>query len=826
MLLSDFNDDWYVVRERPTPDNGGKPAGPFRLPRDEMIGETRSPKVPAAHNNGYYPGGTYRYTKTFTPSGSWRGRQVIAQFESIYHRSKVFLNGKLVGGRPSGYITVHVDLTPHLRYDEENVIEVVADNFAQPNSRWYTGSGIYRPVHLLVGGSTSIKPFGLYLHTKSLTGSRALIGMTIKTKSLTSQPVYAIIEVECHTVHGDIIGSLVASTKFQARLGGEAKIAHTFEIDNVAPWTCDSPSLYQVTVRLKSLDGESLDTAIDRIGVRTVELTPERGLCINGKRVLLRGACIHHDNGVIGAVTLPEAEDRRVRILQEAGFNAIRSAHNSISIATLNACDKYGVLVMDEHTDIWFMSKGAYDYHLEFEEWWERDLEAMVNKDYNHPSVIVYSVGNEIMDTATPWGIEQANVMASACKSLDPHRYTTMGINGTLNMMIPVNKAKPSADISILDNIPDKVPGAMIIKVLNLVVGAMTDLMGYLSTFNAVDRKTKGVFDALDIAGYNYLIERYEMDTKKYPRRMIVGSETGAMAGVTTWPLVEKTPQLLGDFVWTGWDYLGEASIAGARYERFPSLGHPFPAHLAGEPFVDITGFMQPQCEHSKTAWHLRPGQPYLAVRPLPLPYRPLTSNIWRTTDALHSWSWDRSEGEPSEIAVYSDPPRVSLILNGKEIGSQPAGQAHHRVCRFTTRYAPGILEAIAYDDQGRETGRDQLRSADASSVIVRLSPEKSDIKADGDDLLYVPVTLVDASGEIHPTQKATISVSVSGPAILIGFGNADPFNPRGYSTREHDIYQGRALIVLRSTKEQGRIVVVAKAQDLPEAVLTVTARK
>jgi hypothetical protein len=826
MLLSDFNDDWYVVRERPTPDNGGKPAGPFRLPRDEMIGETRSPKVPAAHNNGYYPGGTYRYTKTFTAPSSWKGRQVIVQFESIYHRSKVFLNGALIGGRPSGYITVHVDLAPYLKYDQENIMEVVADNFAQPNSRWYTGSGIYRPVHLLIGGSTSIKPFGLYVHTKSLTGSSALVGLTIKTKSMSADPFDAIAEVEFHLVQGDVAGPLASSTTFRARLGSEAKIDQNFEIDNVAPWSCDSPSLYQVTVRLKTLQGELLDTAVDRIGIRTVELTPERGLCINGERVLLRGACVHHDNGILGAVTLPEAEDRRVRILQEAGFNAIRSAHNSISIATLNACDKYGMLMMDEHTDVWFVSKGAYDYHLEFEEWWERDLEAMVDKDYNHPSVIMYSIGNEIMDSATPWGIKHAKIMADACRALDPYRYTTMGINGILNMMFPADKKKPINDISILDNVSDKIPGAMMIKFLNLVVGALTGLMAHLSTFNAVDRKTKDVFETLDVAGYNYLVERYEMDMKKYPKRMIVGSETGAMAGVTTWPLVEKSPQLLGDFVWTGWDYLGEASIAGARYDRLPSMGHPFPAHTAGEPFVDITGYMQPQCEHSKTAWHLRKGRPYLAVRPLPLPDRPLTANIWRPTDAVRSWSWDQAEGKRSEIVVYSDSHKVSLVLNGKVIGTQPAGQAHQHICRFKTRYAPGVLEAIAYDDQGRETGRDRLQSADTSSLAVRLTPEKLELKADGDDLLYIPVTLVDTAGEVRPTQKANIGVSVSGPATLLGFGNADPFNPRGYTTREHDTYQGRALIILRSTKEAGTVTVTAKARNLSDAVVTFTTRR
>jgi beta-galactosidase len=826
MLLSDFNDDWYVVHERPTPDNGGKPAGPFRLPRDEMIGETRSPKVPAAHNNGYYPGGTYRYTKTFTAPSSWKGRQVIVQFESIYHRSKVFLNGALIGGRPSGYITVHVDLAPHLKYDQENVMEVVADNFAQPNSRWYTGSGIYRPVHLLIGGFISIKPFGLQIHTKSLNGSNALIGMTIKTKSLSAEPVDAIVEVQFHLVQGDVAGPLASSTTFRAKLGGEAKIDRNFEIENVAPWSCDTPSMYQVTVRLKTLRGELLDTAVDRIGIRTVELTPERGLCINGKRVLLRGACIHHDNGVIGAVTLPEAEDRRVRILREAGFNAIRSSHNSASIAMLNACDKYGMLMMDEHTDIWFANKVAYDYHLEFKEWWERDLEAIVEKDYNHPSVIMYSIGNEIMDTATPWGIEHAAVMAAACKALDPYRFTTMGINGFLNMIYPASRPRPVSDISILDNPSDKAPGGVMIKMLNMLMGAATGLMGYCSTFNVVDRKTQGVFEQLDIAGYNYLIERYETDVQKYPRRMIVGSETGAMAGVTTWPLVEKHPQLLGDFVWTGWDYLGEASIAGVRYDRLLSMGQPFPAHTAGEPFVDITGYVQPQCEHSKTAWHLRKGRPYLAVRPLPLPDRPLTANIWRTTDAVRSWSWDRCEGKRSEIFVYSDSHTVSLVLNGQVIDTQPAGEAHHHMCRFTTRYVPGILEAIAYDEQGNETGRDRMQSADTSSLSVRLSPEKSELKADGDDLLYIPVALVDAAGEVRPTQKAEISINVSGPATLLGFGNADPFNPRGYTTKEHNTYQGRALVVLRSTGGEGKISLIASARDLPDAVVTLRARK
>ena len=833
MLESDFNTDWYVVRERPKPDSE-RYLGPVILPRDEMILSQRSPNVAASHNNGYYPGGIYRYTKTFAAPIEWRSRHVVVRFESIYHRSKVYLNGALVGGRASGYCTVHIDLAPHLVYGKDNVIEVVADTLAQPNSRWYTGSGIYRPVHLLLSESNvAIQPFGVKLYTKSLETRgltpSATVGLNLAVTSTSSSPTQVKVEVELRELKVDGKSEVTASrSRFSSFISpGSSQIENDIVVDDVQAWSVDSPSLYHVQVRLFHKDtGELLDTTLTQFGIRTLDLTPERGLCINGKRVLIRGACIHHDNGVIGAVTLPAAEDRRVRIMKEAGFNAIRSAHNSISIATLNACDKYGMIVMDEHTDNWYQVKVMYDCSLDFDKWWRKDLEAIVEKDYNHPSVIMYSIGNEIPDSATAWGVALAAEMTELCKKLDPHRYTTIAVNGFINMLYPANRAKPVRDSSILDKVKetDSVPGGVAIKMLNLFMGSFLKLMSYAATTDVVDRKTKDVFSTVDIAGYNYLVERYPLDLEKHPRRMIVGSETGSIAGVATWPMVEKHPQLLGDFVWTGWDYIGEASIAGPHYKRLPTMGNPFPAHLGGEPFVDITGYIQPQCYHSSTAWHLRQGRPYLAVRPLPVPARPLIQNIWRLTDAVHSWNWEGCEGKQTEAVVYSDSHKVKLLLDGHVVGEQPAGEAFQHVCRFNIRYQPGTLEAVAYDTDGKEVGRDVLRSAETDKVHLQLKPETSSFEIGGQDLIYIPITLVDEKAVCRPIQKATITLNVSGPATLLGFGNANPSNPRGFHSNEHETYQGRALAVIRSTAEEGLITILAKSSGLPDATVNVRA--
>jgi beta-galactosidase len=825
MLEIDFNKDWYVLRERPKP-GSPKPIGPVTLPRDEMILETRSSSAPAAHNNGYYPGGIYRYTKKFVASQDWRSKHVIVRFESIYHRSKVYLNGTLLGGRPSGYCTIHVDMSAHLNLDGdgENILEVIADTLAQPSSRWYSGSGIYRPVQLLLSESTtSIQPFGIKLHTKSIEGSNAHVGLILDTISTSSSSVEVEVEVILRSMGQD--GSpaeVVASrTTFAATITpGTARIERDLVVvEDARPWSVDSPSLYLVQSQLvERATGRLLDSSVDRFGIRTLSLTPEHGFLINGERVLMRGACVHHDNGVIGAVTLPAAEDRRVRILKQAGFNAIRSSHNSISIATLDACDKYGMIVMDEHTDNWYQSKVKYDGSLEFPEWWRKDFEAIVDKDYNHPSVVMYSIGNEIADSATPWGIAQAAEMNKMCKALDPHRYSTIAINGFLNMLYPKARAQPVPDPTILDTVTEheKAGGGLMIQALNFVIGSVPNFMSSFANRPIVDRKTKDVFEAVDIAGYNYMTERYSQDVQTYPRRIIVGSETGAMAGVTTWPLVERIPALLGDFVWTGWDYIGEASLAAAQYSRFPKMYLPFPAHLAGEPFIDITGHIQPQCFHSATAWHLRQGRPYIAVRPLPAQSRPLNTNLWRATDAVHSWSWEGCEGQQTDILVYSDSFKIRLLLDGKVIGEQPAGEAHQHSCHFKTSYWPGLLEAVAYDIDNQEVGRDTLQSADTDRAPrIQLAPEVTQFETGGQDLIYIPITLTDQNGVLRPLQKATITLSVTGPATLLGFGNAASSNTRGFSTDEHDTYQGRVLAVLRSTDDEGPIAITARSAGL-----------
>lgn len=813
MIREPFNQDWYVEREV----EGGCDlrVGPVTVPYDAMLFERRDPTTPNSHHTGFYPGGVYRYSKSFPVPEEWRGSSIALEFEGVYMRSEVFVNGRSAGGRPSGYAIFRVELDDLLEYGTDNVVEVVARNDQMPNSRWYTGSGIYRPVHMLIGGRVRISPDGPRFSTRLVDGSDAVIDVESVVINDGVDPCVATLTT--HLV--DAGGGIAVSAETEVSIGpGDTKtVRQQASVPRAELWSPDTPSLY--TGRLILTDGpETLDQATDEFGIRTLDVDAHRGMRLNGSAVKLRGACIHHDNGVIGAHTLDAAEDRRIRILKESGYNAIRSAHNPVARATLRACDRHGVLVMDELTDAWRRPKVTFDASREFSEWWERDLESMIAKDFNHPAVVLYSIGNEIAETATHRGIELNRRLAERTRELDSTRLVTNCINGFLNLLSPMDDEKLAKKDAAKQE-SGEAPNKNLILVLNYLMGVLEKTLKYIVRLPVVDKRTRDAYAAVDVAGYNYMVGRYRGEAKHHPGRVIVGSETNPTETVAIWREIDRLPYVIGDFTWTGWDYVGEAGCAAIQYDqRRRQIYVPWPGLLAGTPVIDITGCRQTQSYQNEIVWHQRRG-PYVAVQPVNHAGQARAARVGRT-DSIRSWSWEGHEGSVAIVEVYADADRVDLLLDGVKVGSEPAGAVRGYLSTFSVPYRPGELTAVAYDAGGREVGRDTLTSAGAG-LQLRAEPECDALVADGADLAYIPIMLTDDAGTIRPLCDREVTVQVSGAGTLLGFGSAQPITEEGFSSERHSTYYGRALAVVRSGHEVGDVTVTVSAEDcLPLTVV------
>jgi beta-galactosidase len=806
VIRTSFDRDWYVASDG----SDATAVGPVTLPYDAMLFEERDPSTRNAGNTGYFPGGVYRYTKTFTPADAWKGKVVILEFEGVYQRSRVFLNGELVGGRPSGYALFHVELSKHLRLGETNILEVVADNSEEPNARWYTGSGIYRPVSLLVGDRVRIAPTGLRLSTASLDAGTA----TVLAETVVVNDERAARSVTATVTLTDPSGrSAESAATAEVAAGTTVTISQRIVVEKAALWSPETPQLYSAHASIGS------DQARDEFGIRTLTADARNGLQINGTTVKMRGAAIHHDGGVIGAHTLDAAEDRRIRILKAAGFNAIRSAHNPASRALLRACDRHGVLVMDELADAWFRPKVTFDYSRDFAEWWERDLEALVANDFNHPSVVMYSIGNEISDTVTERGIETNRAIARRTRELDPTRLVTNSINGFLNLIAPQDDEKLAAKAKEAEEKGEN-PNKNLIGVLNLIIGILDKMLEHIVRLPAVDKKTREIFADVDVAGYNYMVGRYKKDGTLHPERVIVGSETRGALTAEVWKQMEHLPYVIGDFAWTGWDYIGEAGLATKQYGTTKrQIFHPYPALLAGEPVIDITGFRQTQAYLDEIAWGLASG-PHIAVEPVNHSGEKVVKTGWRATNSVDSWSWEGCEGRTATVEVYANAATVELSLNGARIGKRTVGE--NFLTTFTLPYAAGELTATAYAADGSTVGTRALTTA-GPELQLTVEPETSSLIADGADLAYVPILLTDAAGTIRPLTDRSVTVRVEGAASLLGFGSAEAITTEGFCSDTHRTFYGRALAVVRAGHTAGDVTVTVTAEDCEPVTVTLS---
>ena len=751
---------------------GGAPVS-VDLPHDAMIVEERNGRCRNGVNSGYFPGGKYIYEKSFDLDAAEIGKSVVLHFEGVYQNCKVYVGDRLAGSHRYGYTAFDVDISDYVKAGN-NTVRVEVDNSLEPNCRWYSGSGIYRPVTLVIREKNHISQ--VHLETVDIHPA------SIKVDVQTTQESKVLVEV------------------YDNKRLAASGVPGILEIPDVKLWSAETPFLY--TVRVKT----DTDEQVIPFGIRKLEWSAARGLTVNGERVLLRGGCIHHDHGVLGACESYDAEYRRIRILKENGFNALRIAHNPASQITLDICDRLGMYVMNETFDGWYVPKTYHDYARWFEEDWKQDVTAMVESARNHPCVILYSHGNEVSETATERGAEVCRELTNFIHGLDDTRPVTAGVNVLLNvyanMGLGVYKDKGDykpEPLPTKGGYKEKKSGSAF---FNALANKLGSLMFFMSKGSKGDKACLGAANALDVLGLNYASSRYDEDVRKYPDRLMVGSETMVADLPYNWERVKKYPQVLGDFVWSAWDYLGEACIGDWTYHSYKGL--PL---LAGQGMIDITGKPLASMYFMQIVWGLR-KEPFIGVRPVNHAKEAPTTGAWQFTNAIDSWSWAGYEGTKATVEVYADAASVRLLLNGKEMGTKPVKKYK---AIFRLPYQPGTLTAETLDEQGKVVSSHSLTTAGDETVLTG-TPEKKVLRANGQDLCYLPIEFTDRAGNLKPYMEQRVEVTVTGAATLAGFGSALCKTDEVFDKPFHNSYRGRCLAVLRAGNVPGKASITVKS--------------
>ena len=750
-----FNNDWQFSRGSGTAlertINGAAAVIPVTLPHDAMIGEKRDPNAPGGNASGYYPAQTVHYTKEFVLDDT--AGSTYLEFEGVYQNASVYLNGRLAAQHQNGYTAFCFDAAPFLQ-PGKNRIKVLVRN-AVFSSRWYTGTGIYRDVWLYRAGSVHIAPHGVKVTT--LEADEEAAALSISATLVNREPQQHTLRLRHR------IGNAEISVPVTILPNETKTVSVRMSLEQPKLWSVDAPYLYECETELEGRDSERT-----RFGIRVLSLDAKRGLRINGMPVKLRGGCIHQDHGVIGAVEHRALTFRRIRKLKEAGYNAVRCAHFPTSRTVLEACDELGMLVMLEFCDAWTTPKVDFDYSAHFLSHWREDAAAMVELAFHHPSVIFYSIGNEICEVSDPHEVQYGREICDHIRRLDPSHYLTNCVNPVLSLMerIPALAVKVGADI-------------------NSILNGNAEELAKLMASREIGEPLEEAFSYLDVAGYNYATFRYEADAKLYPHRIMVGAECYPGALYENWNLCQTLPQLIGDFGWAAWDYLGEAGVGQHRYGEAIDydLYGAYPWRTANCGDFDLIGDRRPVSFWRQIVWGLR-KEPYLAVQD-PAHYGEKQSPTrWGWSDALRSWNYRGYDGKPIVVEVYSDADEVELLVNGRSVGKQKTERCK---ALFDTVYEPGTLTAVNIRN-GQPAERDTLLTA-SDDVHVELTDCVGGI---------TEISVKDANGVLNPEIVMTLTAAVSGDRTILGFGTADPKNEENYFDQTIRTYHGRALIVTR----------------------------
>lgn len=774
------------------------------LPHDFVIGTDVRPDSKNGANTGYFSGGTVTYTKKLAVPGEWQGQKVLLSFDGVYGNTKLVVNGHHVGVHHYGYTPFQMDVAPYLYYDGENRISVTVSCDAEQNSRWYSGGGIFREVSLLTAPQVHIAPNGLYVHTDHFVGGDAFVILETTVNNHTASDRCAWVDL---SIAGEDGGEAVAAGRIKVFVpAGKSAVARTqLCIENARRWDIDSPHLYRV--HAVSLDEEGLrDEAETTFGVRTVSVDARNGFCLNGRSIKLKGGCLHHDNGILGAASFYDSEYRRVKLHKENGFNALRTAHNPASSVLLEACDRLGVLVLEEAFDVWRMQKNYYDFSQYFDAEWHRELESFMVRDRNHPSIVLWSIGNELGEQGgLSRGYETSAMLTEAARKLDPTR--------------PICGAVCSFFHSLDDR--ENVMHWQSLRDEAAALGGLPNNLDGKFGRSIWNDRTEAFCAPWDVVGYNYLDYHYEEAGKRFPNRVICCTESKPGQMESYWHDVEKYPYLIGDFVWTSMDYIGEAGIGKVLYVDPAQAatatraihGAPYPWRTAGCGDFDLCGFARPQLAYRRILWGSK--ETYIACHdPRNMGKLELLGRYgW--PECANSWTWPVAEGSPVKVEVYSSAPEVELLLNGISLGRKPV---QHNKVLFETEYRHGELTAISWNGP-REISRDTLCSA-GEAALIRITPDKQVLAADGRSLCFAVVEVVDSEGKPVPYAEIPLSAAVEGEALLQAFGSARPATEENYTSGSIRTYHGRALAVVRSGDRTGTAVLKVEAEGLAAARL------
>lgn len=830
MIRKKWNSGWHVQKPGDSPMMAAMHGETsfveaITLPHDAMIHEMRTKETKNQHQTGFYPGGVYHYTKTFVAPEEWADKNVVLEFEGVYKNAMVYVNGDYAGGHPYGYTNFYIELDDFLKYGQNNEIKVVANNSAEEDSRWYSGSGVYRNVNIMVGNRLHVGVDGVKITTPEVEEDCATVQVVIQMENRGYERHQVRVVTELLNEKGKTVGKEITPVSVFANQ--KIPIRQRILVDTPKLWDVEQPNLYTSTVKILE-DGEVLDEVKENFGIRTITMNAKHGLRLNGKEIKLRGSCIHHDNGIIGATTLESAEQRRCRQLKEAGFNCIRSSHHPISKAMLDACDAMGMLVLDELSDMWTRTKNNNDYAQAFSDYWEKDVEQMVAKDYNHPSVIMYISGNEIQEAASAKGAELNRKITEKFHELDSTRYVTVAVNGLLACVDHMGEIMSSImGISMEDMMQMMAAQAASAEGTGTSVDAAngaTDLMSgptadAFAKNETVTELLEEFTSVTDLTGYNYLTARHEMEHEMYPNRVILGTETLPADIVRLWKIVKENPHVIGDMTWTGYDYLGEAGCAVFYYDGRHGFTPNWPISIAYVGDIDITGYRRPMSYYREIVYGLR-KEPYIAVERVNHYGEKTLKTAWMWKDEIASWTWDGYEGKTAIVNVYSNADEVELFQDGKSLGRKFVGEETNYYVSFETRYQPGKLEAICYRD-GVEDGRHELVTAGAE-VELCVESDKNILSADGADLAYITICLKDKEGHVNLQAKKEVTVSVEGAGRLQGFGSADPETENYYDNTVWETYDGRLLAVVRAGEEAGEIKISFASKGCETQNLTI----
>lgn len=767
-----FNYEWkFNLGDIPTASTSDFDDNSWRnldLPHDWSIEGIKDPNNPMGNDGGYFPAGIGWYRKTFTVPATWKDKSVSIYFEGVYMNSEVFINGESLGIYPYGYSSFSYDLTPYLKVDEENVIAVRVDNSMQKNSRWYSGSGIYRHVWMMVTDPVHVAHWGVGITTPEVSPEMASVQIKTKVKNETNLSQKITMKTRLLGSNEEEAGT--GELNVELPPNSENEVEQIIQVSKPLLWSVDTPSLYQAQIQIVK-DKKVIDGTQTSFGIRSIEFSAENGFQLNGETVKLNGGCVHHDNGCLGAAAFDRAEERRVELLKAAGFNAIRTAHNPPSKAFLDACDRLGMLVIDEAFDGWRVNKTPYDYAMFFDDWWQRDIEAMVLRDRNHPSIIMWSTGNEIIERKAPEAVETGRMLADYVRKLDPTRPVTSGMTTWDN------------DWEIFDPL----------------------------------------FAVHDIGGYNYQLHRAPADHERVPSRIIYQSESYPRDAFANWKLVQSHNYILGDFVWTAMDYLGESGIGrwyypgDVRGEHWEGILYPWHGAYCGD--IDLIGWRKP-ISHYRDMLYNDNKKLYMAVREPNPDSGKITQTIWAVWPTWESWTWPGYEGKDIQVEVYSKYPKVRLYLNNKLVGEQATSEEQQFKATFTLPFAAGELKATGVINNNEvET---TILQTSGNAAKIKLQPDRTKIMANGQDLSFVTIELTDIDGILQPNAENRLTFKIDGPGVIAGVDNANLKDNDPYVSNSRNAWKGRALVVVKSTQNTGEIQFTVSSPGLADAVVTI----